>query len=241
MDIQKYLKNEVGTSKNLLKEMKKNPDKELNHKLRVSIRRIRTVVQLLEKDGKTKLPKNESQILKKMWKHLGAVRDYDVSEEIAVENELPIRSIKSQRKPADKKLKSDLLTNDLKILLNHLEKLATKKILKQVSPAPVIQNIRQKLKALPLETENLHAFRIILKKVRYLMEAMNIEDKEFKKYQDVLGHLNDLKVFLECQGESPRVRRVYKKQLKKASSILKPATKLALRSLSRAEKQLPAS
>lgn len=238
MDIQKYLKTEVANSKNLLREMKKNPDKDLNHQLRVSIRRIRTVVQLLEKDGKTHLPKNESQILRKTWKHLGTVRDFDVSEEIAEENELPLQRIRSQRKAADKKLNKDLVTNDLRKLLDHLGKLSSKKNLKEVHPGQTIQTIRQKLKALPLETDNLHAFRIILKKVRYLMEAMNIEDKEFKKYQDVLGQLNDLKVFLECQGESPRVRKVYKKQLKKASLILRPASKLALRSLSKAEKQL---
>lgn len=237
MDIQDYLQQEVSESKSLLKELKKKPTKDLNHQLRVSIRRIRTVIQLLQEEGKNPLPKGETKILKKMWKHLGVVRDYDVSEEIAVANDLPLRKIKDERKKADRKLHNDLVKNELKKLLAHLKKLP----ITEIHPESTIKTLRQRIKELPLEVENMHAFRIILKKIRYLMEALDIEDDEFKKYQDVLGELNDLKVFLDCQGESPRVRTVYKRQLKKALAILEPATRLALRSLSKAERRLKAS
>lgn len=237
MDIQNYLKQEISESKSLVKALKKGPTKDLNHKLRVSIRRIRTVIQILQNEGKAPLPKDENKILKRMWKHLGDVRDYDVSEEIAQENDLPLRNIRSERKAADEKLQKDLAKDALKKLLKHLNKLP----IDDIHPEPTIKTLRQDLKALPLEAENMHAFRIILKKIRYLMEALDIEDDEFKKYQDVLGELNDLKVFLDCQGESPRVRSVYKRQLKKALSILEPATQLALRSLSKAERRLKAS
>jgi CHAD domain-containing protein len=233
MDIQDYLKQEVSASKTIIKGLKKKPTKDLNHRLRVSIRRIRTVIQLLQNEGKAPLPKSENKILKKMWRHLGEVRDYDVSEEIAQKNELPVRKIKNDRKIADENLQKDLAKKDLKKLLNHLEKLPAE----DIHPGPTIKTLRQRIKKLPLVAENMHAFRIILKKIRYLMEALDIQDDEFKKYQDVLGELNDLQVFLECQGESPRVRSVYKRQLKKAIAILKPATGLALRSLSKAERR----
>ncbi len=208
INIQHYLKHEITESRSLLKGLKKKSTKDLNHKLRVSIRRIRTVIGLLKNEGVNPLPKNENQVLKKMWKHLGAVRDFDVSEEIAIENSLPIQKIKTQRLNTDKKLQKDLEKKELEKLLNHLEDLSQDKVLKEVHPVATIKLIRQKLKSLPLEAQNMHAFRIILKKVRYLMEALEIEDDQFKKYQDVLGQLNDLKVFLECQGESHRVRSV---------------------------------
>lgn len=235
INVQNYLKQEIVESKTLLKEMKKKPTKDLNHKLRVSIRRIRTVIQLLQKDGKPPVPKKEKKFLKKMWQHLGEVRDFDVSEEIALKHELPLQRIKKERKEVDGKLQKDLTKSELKKLLLHLEDLASDKSLKHVNPKPVIQNIRDKIKALSPRTENMHAFRIVLKKVRYLMEAMSIEDQEFKKYQDVLGKLNDLKVFLDCQGESAKVRGAYKRQLNKAHTILLPAKKLALKSLNKAE------
>lgn len=236
INVQDYLKKEVSESKTLLKEMKKRPTKDLNHKLRVSIRRIRTIIQLLQKDGKAPLPKKENKILKKMWQHLGEVRDFDVSEEIAQKHELPLQRIRRERKDIDGKLQKDLTKANLKKLLNHLQELSADKALKHVHPAPVISTIRDRINALSTENDNMHAFRIVLKKVRYLMEAMNIEDEEFKKYQDVLGKLNDLKVFLDCQGESANVRGAYRRQLNKAHTILDPAKKLALKSLNKAER-----
>jgi CHAD domain-containing protein len=166
------------------------------------------------------------------------VRDFDVSEEIAEENELPSREIKQQRKNADDKLQKDITKGEVKKLLTHLRKLTKNKSLEEVHPEPTINAIREKIKKLPLEIENMHMFRILLKKVRYLMEALKIEDEEFKTYQNILGELNDLKVFLENQGESQRVRNAYKRQLEKALSILEPASKLALKSLEKAEKTL---
>jgi CHAD domain-containing protein len=238
LNVQDYLKQEVDHSKTLLKELRKKTTPDVNHKLRVSIRRIRTVLQLLQNDQQKPLNKNDIKSLKKIWKHLGKVRDFDVSEEIAETNELPVRAIQTQRKNADAKLQKDSVKTNAKKLLNHLRKLSKSEALEHVHPEPTIESLRKNIEELPLNLENMHAFRIIMKKVRYLMEAFKIEDAEFKKYQDILGELNDLKVFLDNQGESSKVRNAYKSQLNKALTILEPAKNLALESLNKAEKNL---
>lgn len=233
-DVSGYFKKEVRETKRLLDKISANMNDELKHDLRVSIRRIRSVLNILEDNGQKPLSDKKKKALRKIWRCLGKARDLDIVSSIADQYQVPVPDIKESRKAADRRLLKKLEKPATRRLLKSLKKISKNAFLNQINCYPAIMRLRGEVQETSINQENLHAFRITLKKVRYLLEALNFDIEDFKKYQDVLGELNDLKTFLALNDSFEEIKIIHEQKKKSALEIIQPATVLALDRLTQA-------
>jgi CHAD domain-containing protein len=235
LKFQTYFKQEVSQTKKLLKTVRGEHTADDIHDLRVGLRRINTIIQVLKNDRQAGISKNAQKFRKKIWRNLSDVRDMDVSVLLAKKFSIPTGPILKWRDEAETKLMKNLKKKEAKTFLGELDKLAKNKVLNQVHALPTIRRLQDAIKKTPARPDNIHAFRITLKKVRYLFEAMGHDVNGFKKYQDALGELMDLQVFLRDHHSSVKAKKEYKLRLKKALAIVSPARTMALRQLDSVE------
>jgi CHAD domain-containing protein len=194
INFQTYFMQEVAQTKSLLKTVRGEHTADDIHDLRVSLRRINTIIQVLKNDHKASIPKEARKFRKKIWRTLSDVRDMDVSILLAKKFLIPKEPILKRREEAETKLMKSLKKKNAKTFLGELDKLAKKKVLNQVHDV-----------------------------------------NGFKKYQDALGELMDLQVFLRDHHSSVKAKKEYKLRLKKALAIVSPARTMALRQLDSVE------
>jgi CHAD domain-containing protein len=105
---------------------------------------------------------------------------------------------------------------------------------KKISPETIVRQLRKKLlKEYGRSPQDIHKFRILLKKVRYLLALFGKESATLKGYQDVFGYLNDLQNYPEYGGKNKSIESAYRHQLKLSQKELPRAKKLALVELNR--------
>lgn len=196
------------------------------HDLRVTIRRIRTDVSLLSPAP----GKEEKKRLKKIWKKLGRVRDLDVARELMNEFSLSGAELKDKRRSAREKL-SRVLKKDGEKLFEELEKVSLRAQVSLAELSEKINGLQGSLEALPPDADHLHQHRIILKKIRYLREALDFPSEEFKLYQDLLGAYQDLEMVKSFFPEELHLRTEGARRRKKAMARLEDARSLGLRAL----------
>lgn len=233
-DVSDYLKKEVRETRRLLDKTSFSMNDDLKHDLRVSIRRIRSVLKVLEDSGQKALSDKKKKALRKMWQSLGKARDLDIVSSLADQYQVPVPDIKESRKTADRKLLKKLHKPGTRRLLKSLKKISRNAFLNQINFYPAIMRLREEIQRTSINSENLHVFRITLKKVRYLLEALNVDIEDFKKYQDVLGELNDLRTFLALNDSSEKIKILHEEKKRTAFEIIQPAKVLALARLAEA-------
>lgn len=237
VDLRRYLKQDVRTVRELFRKMRGNADDEQTHDLRVGLRRIRIVLLILKDNHQKNLSAKNRKVLRKIWRRLGNARDLDVARKLALSYQLPLEEIEERRHKANTKLIQKLNDPQVMRFARALKELSRDPALKKVN----IENTMQRLKNELLETSNfpddLHALRITLKKVRYFLEALDVDVGPFKKYQDVLGEVNDLRMFVSIHSNDT-TKTDYEKKIKLAHDIIQPARAFAIDCLKEAERSL---
>lgn len=229
INLQDHITELVKEGRALAYQLETHFNARLVHKLRVCVRRLRTMLDLSE--DSLKIPESSIDRLKLIWKLLGKVRDLDVGRELSDKYEISLPKLKTKRSHEKKKLRKELTDKKTQKLFDELEKLAMSSALSRVDPVPHLRKIRLRLIRTPGDAENLHELRIVLKKIRYFAEALEHDVEAFKVYQDVLGEFHDLEVFHKKHPHSLAVRKALEAKKKKALGLARPAVQLGLKVL----------
>lgn len=228
LDLSDHLKELVDEGRDLVESLQEEFTIKGIHKLRVTLRRLRTSILLLPPKS---LPDDEKKLLKKLWKRLGTVRDLDVAKDLTEKFGFPLDEIKRDRLLAREKLRKTLLDHKTGRLLDQIERLTLRPETSRVNPVPYAKKLYADLMKTPAEAESLHALRIIIKKIRYLREALQLPIEEFKIYQDTLGAFQDMAVYRERFPHSYKVQDKYQDAREKALEVMRPAFIFAMKAI----------
>jgi CHAD domain-containing protein len=182
------------------------------HKMRTGIRRVETLLEALEADGR-----NERRLLKRLQRlrrRGGRVRDLDVQAEalrnLKIETEGACKNqvvdhLRQQRGKQAKKLVS-MLDGDLPELRKRLRRAAARLAKPEAASqkrAPGLDPLARALRQFaaiadwPLNDQNLHEFRLRCKRIRYTAEMAGDKPEavyavqQLKNIQDAIGAWHD--------------------------------------------------
>lgn len=203
----KYLEKQGRELEKNLKEAGISRDPEVVHRCRVAIRRLRATLGLFQCDP------NLLDEIRGVAQTLGPLRDIEVQLEFLRKAELPLREKRSFLQ--EKLLKWEIerlrisglnLTFSSAEFLNRVSHGVGRR---KISPYRIYKNLvkrsRRVVEDLSQEPfENYHRVRIGLKKIRYLLEAVEVVEGSFKdtidrlkKFQDSLGEIHDMVIWLQ--------------------------------------------
>lgn len=213
LKIIQYITDQIELLEKHLKSVHSSPTMEKVHKLRVTIRRIRSVLLLADRDIKS---------LKKLAKNLGQIRDLDVAMVNARKYELDATKLVKQRRKFAKDNDEFLGKKQRKKIFKGLEDFLLEPKLNLNS---FKTKMRHELLAVKgkIKDEDLHSLRITLKKVRYLFEAEGREVAYLKKVQDQLGFVHDLEVLGSYFKNDERIVKAKQRKIVAARKGITPA------------------
>lgn len=229
-----YLVIQTGVITRLLPIVSQHLNQEDIHKLRVGIRRARTVLWLLKNSSAKIFVKGLDTELRKVAKSLGTVRDLDVAILAAKNFGVEYECLLKERKAHQKKLRGLITLKRRK----RLEKQLTLALKTAKAETPIVlRKARQKLKLrlnkeLSQNLENqksLHHIRLSLKKARYALEAMAKSVDPLKRVQTLLGSAHDLERLQTLTKKNRRIESEWSELNDKAIPLVKPAIRFALR------------
>lgn len=226
-DVAQYFKSSMQDFRHFAKQVHAEPTKKNVHQLRIALRKVRSVLGLI--DSHTGARK-----LKKLAKVLGRQRDLDVAVENSNSYNLNNRGLIKLKKKQRKKTRAYLSKKRIAKL--------TKK-LKQVQqwlrehPSQDLHSslffLKEELKLWysDLTITNLHEFRLLMKKIRYVLEATGSPIGKLKRLQDLLGRVHDLAVLQNYLGENPQLQAEQLRESNKALRLGKSVIRAALLAL----------
>lgn len=201
-------------------EVRRHPNEEHVHELRVTARRLRAILWVLKRRPESVVNKPLDQELKKLIELLGEQRELDVAIKDAVNYQLPIARLQLFRKEKQKHIRRYLWSGHRSNILHGLK--ITKDMLRDrpdFHAGRVLQKLECKLKHWQhrkLHRKELHKFRIVMKKVRYVLEAFGYPVKPLRKLQDHLGNAHDLEMLGKFTGRHKKVIEGERKSQEKA-------------------------
>jgi CHAD domain-containing protein len=184
------------------------------HKLRVNIKKIKAVLNLLCYCDKKFDHKKHYKIYGSLFKRAGKIREYQIEEGLIENYRIPHKDeylsiIKGKQEKARKKFNS-LLEKDLINHICHCEAKISPHIssVKKKHLATYLKSKREKLgNAIPSEKLNeglLHKFRINLKDYFYILQLLKLTErkkdthyKDINDLQELLGRWHDLKTTID--------------------------------------------
>jgi CHAD domain-containing protein len=208
----------------------KNLKMENVHKLRVATRRLRSLLWLLEEEG---LEVGPAKSLKKLGRALGEKRELDVMEEDAKIFGIKLKGLKKRKQASLEGVKRSTHPRVEKELLEKLK--ALREISKELSNAPIAKKkLREKLRGWEkrkLTEKNFHTFRVLMKKVRYALEALGKKARPLKPLQEHLGRAHDLQVLGNESQKNKQLKGAQKASLAAAKKLKEKAIASALKEL----------
>jgi CHAD domain-containing protein len=177
----------------------------------VAIRRARSVLWIARCGQKIHGLKKINRRLRKLNRKLGRVRELDVAISDAHDFHIDDRKLKKRRKKLRKKIAHFVSRKDRDRIHRDLDKAVRK-----IDGAGVgdfesrLAELREQLihwrdSALS-HKDDIHAFRIFVKRARYVLESLDRNAKPLIKLQDVLGFLHDLEVLQKLTGPRREVQ-----------------------------------
>jgi CHAD domain-containing protein len=257
-DSPEHLREPFRKLRESLKHIEKNPPPEEVHKLRIQARRIESIASALEPDGGKKA-RRLIRPVKQLRRAAGGVRDMDV----LMSNALSLHNAANSPSLARlvDYLKSTRAQNALKLLktVDRESKLARKslrqysRLIKSVPQASngvlrsssaihepadplyaAVGELIAELTAWPaLTVRNIHRFRLKVKELRYVLQALPESDKAFVEalgvVKDQIGEWHDWQQLAEVAGEAlpepedqallEEIRRMARKRLRQAKAV----------------------
>jgi CHAD domain-containing protein len=202
------------------------------HQLRVSVRRLRSILWLLRKDESFSPALDRS--LRALGKALGSQRELDVAIQDAAKLHLSApklhRSQSSHQRSVRNRLRNrnDLLAK-LAVFSRRLKQRQEVKAKAQLS---ALLATARKWRSKKLRgSAQLHRFRIKTKRLRYVLEAFGQNTKPLRELQDNLGRAHDLEVLGTLVGKKKVIVKKEKKNERRAKRLAGPALRLAAKEL----------
>jgi CHAD domain-containing protein len=149
--------------------------------------------------------------LRKLNRKLGRVRELDVAISDAHDFRINDRKLKKRRKKMGKKIAHSMTRKNRKRIHKNLDT-AARKITN--ADTRVVESGLAQLRDQLLHWRNaalshkdeIHAFRIFVKRARYVLESLDQNAQPLAKLQDVLGFLHDLEVLQSLTGQRRQVQ-----------------------------------
>lgn len=231
--VEAHFQQEIKKFRRLLTSQTRSLSLQGVHDLRVSTRRLRAQVALIEKNSTYKLSARNENALKNLGRALGERRQWDVALKGARKFHLAEENLRRDQTQAGIKLKKVLKSKEVQVLPRDLleleRKLRTEKIL---IPEKQFKKMRSELKTWlkqkRFSIEELHELRISTKKIRYAFECLDLPVEDLKELQDHLGKSHDLTVLREYFKDPKVVRKADRKERKAAEKRVRPALSSSL-------------
>lgn len=181
------------------------------HDLRLTVRRLRGVLWILEQ-------KSSDKKLKRLKKLLGKQREMDVLIPTAESYNFKTQALKEKRKKVKAEIRQWLSVKHRHQILAPLYELAHE--LQKRDPKNPSFDFENRVYTLKcrvntwghrtIQDEELHEFRLAVKKLRYTYEALGKSVSFLKKVQEQLGEVHDLE----------ELCKIFKKQVQQVPQIL---------------------
>jgi CHAD domain-containing protein len=198
----------------LLKKARNDPSVDTVHDLRVAIRRIRVIIRLLPKEKRDSAAVSDYlRAIRALFKATSGVRDADVLLKTYEAHEIPISpglksSLSKKRKSGVKAMTLAVKRFDRKapeLGESDLDKNASKRLNKMVDKKEdEVERLHKIVANEEADVLSLHALRVEVKKLRYLIELSEEGRKrgeELSKWQDTLGEIHDIDVAISYAAE----------------------------------------
>jgi CHAD domain-containing protein len=206
-----HLREYAGEIENQVGKIHCKPTKSSVHDLRVAIRRARSVLWIARCGQKIHGLKKINRRLRKLNRKLGRVRELDVAISDAHDFRINDRKLKKRRKKMGKKIAHSMTRKNRKRIHKNLDT-AARKITN--ADTRVVESGLAQLRDQLLHWRNaalshkdeIHAFRIFVKRARYVLESLDQNAQPLAKLQDVLGFLHDLEVLQSLTGQRRQVQ-----------------------------------
>ena len=209
-----YKNNQLKILSQLLTKASKRLTSSRIHELRVTIRRLSVVLT--------------GRKLQKLAKVLGKDRDLDVAIENAKIYHMGTRKLKQAkmlaRKDSEKAVK--------RFALKSLERSSRSKLVviyKRMMRKNLVEF--EKYQSIDFGHKRLHKLRILMKEIRYGLEAIGKPDPKLKKMQDLLGHINDLEVLEKLKFRKKSIQKEKEATVVKVKSAYRGVDHLIRKSL----------
>lgn len=203
------------------------------HDLRVSTRRLRAQLRLIEKNSSHAIPIPLLKSLKKLTSALGERRQWDVTLKEAHKFQLAEDPLRKEQTRAGQRLQKVLRSRDVQALpvilkgfevpLKNEEITISKKFFNDMR-----SQLKTWLKQKKFSTRDLHELRISTKKIRYAFECMDLPVEDLKDLQDHLGKSHDLTVLRDYFNNPKKVRKADRKERRRATQRIRPALSTSL-------------
>jgi CHAD domain-containing protein len=203
------------------------------HDLRVSTRRLRAWINLLEKSSSSKLPEVSRRALKELGEILGDRRQWDVTLRGARKYHLKEPELLKAQRTAGSELSKLLRSPEIQRLPQELSVFGKSFGVKIVSVQErTLRKIRGDLKKWlrqkHFSKKELHQLRISTKKIRYALESLDLPVEALKGLQDQLGKCHDLMILSEYFDQAKQVKKDEQRERKKAQKQIRPALRSSL-------------
>lgn len=232
-----YLNEQARRFQKLTRKVRRNPEPEIIHKLRVCTRRIRAVIWILKREPGGNQWRGAGRRFKRLGRALGERRELDVIASSAEYFQLDANPLKKRARRAGEKILAQTrrrrrlkLRKDLKRMQRALR--GGDRLILATMLAPLRSELAH-WHGRAISRENYHEFRIAVKKVRYLLEALGADGEPLKPLQDNLGHAHDLAVLQEELGPSDAANRELEESFRKGKRGQLPALRYSEQSLTR--------
>lgn len=231
-----YLSSQKHIFKKNIRRTYQDPTRENVHKLRVTIRRIRAVLWLIEHGSPHisfgRLPSS----LRKLGLVLGEQRELDIAIQDATHYHLKTKKLKSRRRSTKNILFSKIGSKHGKKIQHKL-----KKAVRQMQSHPELNltvglsQLRGRLipwlRKTRIDDKDLHRLRVTIKKTRYALEAIGKPVQPLRNLQGPLGRGHDLKVLQELTEKNTKAQSAAAAHYKKARQVIQPALRFAIKQL----------
>jgi CHAD domain-containing protein len=213
-----------------------DPTRKRVHELRVTLRRIRAVLWLVEHGSPRisfgKLP----SFLCKLGQVLGEQRELDVAIQDATHYQLKIEKLKSQRRSKKQTLFANIDSKHRKKILRELERVVRKlQSHPELNLTEGLARLRGRLipwtRKARINDCDLHELRITAKKARYVLEAIGKPVQPLRKLLGPLGRGHDLQVLLDLSGKNVKIQSDADIQYQRARRTIQSALRFAIKQL----------
>jgi len=203
------------------------------HSLRITIRRIQSVVTFVRSDVH-KPSKKTLNNLKVLGKHLGRCRELDVAISDAKNLKLNDHALKRTRSKYGKRLARYLHQKRTKQTLKKLSKSVNGiKLDEHLLSSPPLSHLHKQLtnwRRTSIQSKSqIHIFRTMIKKTRYVLEAVGKPAAPLKKLQTHLGRAHDMEVLAKLVGSNTKISQIEQNHIRQAKKLISRSIRFALK------------
>lgn len=226
--LREYALEWLGKFGELYDEVQGQPSARVVHKMRVAVRRLRSVLTLIE-PVKSQAEKLDDE-LQDLQDRLGECRELDVALKDAKDFSVAPDEIKKRRKKSVRKIRDEFTSQRKEKLEKRLREALLEIDTAKLHPEKALQAFRQdftqRAKAHPKKAKKLHRLRISAKKFRYALEAVGREAKPLENLQGVIGRMHDMQTLRKlADRKKHKIRKAEKKCKKRALKMVDPVLK----------------